>query len=362
MLRRLEERAYWWLRVPPEPVPPAGAPGSLKTFRAGRNFLYLRLVLWGATQAGAIVGLVFSLYFIREVEIQMELEQAAQAREAAAAALQAEVDQETADNPTTNDEAVEDSPAAGDQPEPVAADAANAETIEPYDTAALADKAKEDGVLTDEEEREIVRSAFHQVIHRVAPRWFREMPSRIPGDALVWMRLAESIGIVGFVIQFFWSLLAVRIDYKQRWYMVTDRSLRLRWGVVKIQETTMSFANLQQVSVKQGPLQRLLKLADVEVRSAGGGSGEAEKGEEDSMHRSVFRAVENAPEIRDLILERLKRFRQAGLGEPDDPNQSESALIPGAAQSTSVATVDAAKELLSEARALRVTLSGERAP
>ena len=182
----------------------------------------------------------------------------------------------------------------------------------------------------------------------------RELPQRIPGDALFWIKLAETFGLFLFALQFFWTLLAVRIDYAQRWYMVTDRSLRLRWGVVRIQETTMSFANLQQVSVHQGPLQRLLKIADVEVRSAGGGSGEEESGG-DSMHRSVFHAVENAPEIRDLILARLQRFRQAGLGEPDDARDepAPSMVTPSAAGDDAT---DAALELLAEARELRQEL------
>ncbi len=63
-----------------------------------------------------------------------------------------------------------------------------------------------------------------------------------------------------------------RLDVELHWYIVTDRSLRIRTGLVRLQETTMSFANLQQVEVKQGPLQRLLGLADVHVQSAGGGS------------------------------------------------------------------------------------------
>jgi len=342
MLKRLEDRAYWWLRVPGEPVPPAGAAGSLRTFRAGKNYLYLRMVLWAGTQAGAIIGLVFSLYFIREMEIQIEMEQAAQERERRSAAEVAITDPDEAAHE-------ELSGVSADSPEPVSPD----QTTEMQQIVETV--REEERELTDEERNQVVRGAFHQVLHRVAPSWLRELPSRVPGDALAWIKFAESLGIVAFIIQFFWSLLAVRIDYKQRWYMVTDRSLRLRWGVVGIQETTMSFANLQQVAVKQGPLERLLKIADVEVRSAGGGSGETEEGGDDSMHRSVFRAVENAPEIRDMILERLKRYRQAGLGEPDDPNEDVEA--PAAPVGTkAVGTLEAAHELLDEARSLRQEL------
>ena len=332
MFKRLEERALFWLRVPPEPVPPAGAPGSLQTFRAGKNFLYFRMFLWVGTQIGAIFGLLFSLYFIDEIELQIEMERATAEREAAAEIA----------GPPPEEEDVAPPPRVG---------------LVEVEDGVYETLVDEDAEPTRETElADIPRNVFHQVFHNIAPWWLRELPRKIPGDALFWIKLAEVFGLFLFFLQFFWSLLAVRIDYSQRWYMVTDRSLRLRWGVVKIQETTMSFANLQQVSVHQGPLQRLLKIADVEVRSAGGGSGEDEKGTGDSMHRSVFHAVENASEIRDLILARLQFYRQAGLGEPDDANQSAEVPV-FVNRSDDVDALVAAQELLGETKALRAELS-----
>lgn len=330
VLKRLEERAYFWLRVPPEPEPPAGAPGSLQTFRAGKNYLYLRMVFWVGTQIGAVIGLLFSLYFVDELELQIEMEREAAQREAMGV-------EEVA-------------------PPPEPEQSVPSETLIEVEPGVYETVAPEVEPVPEPEIdlADIPRGVFHQVFHNVAPYWLRQLPQRIPGDALFWIKLAELFGLFLFGLQFFWTLLAVRIDYAQRWYMVTDRSLRLRWGVVKIQETTMSFANLQQVSVHQGPLQRLLKIADVEVRSAGGGSGEEEQGG-DSMHRSVFHAVENAPEIRDLILARLKRFRQAGLGEPDDA-KDQPVNRPEPSEGSSSDTISAAREVLAEARALRAEL------
>ena len=335
MLKRLEERAYFWLRVPPAPEPPAGAPGSLQTFRAGKNYLYFRMVLWVGTQIGAIFGLLFSLYFIDELEWQIEMEREANQRAAMAAEQSVGSAEPEPELPVPTETLVEVEPGV-------------------YETVRAEDAPPPSELDPADVSRGVVHQVFHQVFHSVAPRWMRELPQRIPGDALFWIKLAETFGLFLFALQFFWTLLAVRIDYAQRWYMVTDRSLRLRWGVVRIQETTMSFANLQQVSVHQGPLQRLLKIADVEVRSAGGGSGEEESGG-DSMHRSVFHAVENAPEIRDLILARLQRFRQAGLGEPDDARDepAPSMVTPSAAGDDAT---DAALELLAEARELRQEL------
>lgn len=337
MFKRLEERALFWLRVPTEPEPPAGAPGSLQTFRAGKNYLYFRMVMWTGTQIGAVFGLLFSLYFIDEIELQIEMERAAAERDAAAEVAEPSAD-DAGDSETESD---------------VASVELELVEVEPgvYETVQV------EATETTEREQnlaDIPRNVFHQVFHNVAPWWLRRIPSQVPGDALFWIKLAETFGLFLFALQFFWSLLAVRIDYSQRWYMVTDRSLRLRWGVVRIQETTMSFANLQQVSVHQGPLQRLLKLADVEVRSAGGGSGDEEKGSGDSMHRSLFHAVENASEIRDLILARLQRYRQAGLGEPDDANEPVEHREGDEVEAHD--TLAAARELLGETRALRAEL------
>ena len=116
----------------------------------------------------------------------------------------------------------------------------------------------------------------------------------------------------------------------------------------------MSFANLQQVSVSQGPVQRYLGIADVQVESAGGGSEPGHK-HDDSLHTGIFHGVDNANEIRDLILERLRQFRQVGLGDPDDQHQGAPAAA--SAQISSADALAAAKELLAETRALRAKLA-----
>jgi len=85
------------------------------------------------------------------------------------------------------------------------------------------------------------------------------------------------------------------------------------------------------------------------------------------MHRSSFHAVENATEIRDLILARLQRFRQSGLGEPDDENQNDSKTVmesvesdvePRRSRAADRQAILAAQEVLTEARALRQVLQG----
>jgi uncharacterized membrane protein YdbT with pleckstrin-like domain len=166
------------------------------------------------------------------------------------------------------------------------------------------------------------------------------------------MGWAEVIGIVGFLVQLPVSLFLVLLDWEMRWYIVTDRSLRIREGVWRVNEMTMTFANVQEVSIRQGPIERLFGIANLRVRTAGGGGRvgpNQPQNEEKSGHIGFFRGVDNAPAIRDLILERLKQLRDAGLGDPDQPQAEAEASAEGMPSGL----LDAAHEMLTEARALR---------
>jgi len=140
------------------------------------------------------------------------------------------------------------------------------------------------------------------------------------------------------------------LDFELRWYIVTDRCLRIREGIVNVKEKTMTFANIQNLTVRQGPLQRLLGIADVEVRNAGGG-GAAEQSSDghlgEQVHVGYFRGLDNADEVRDTIMAGVRRQRSAGLGDHDD-HEEEAMEAHG-----SVALLGAANELLAAAHALR---------
>ncbi len=189
------------------------------------------------------------------------------------------------------------------------------------------------------------------VVGLVAVRWFA------PGLPDIFFVL-ELLAIAFVFFQLPVSFLMILLDYEYRWYMVTDRSLRIREGVVKVQEKTMTFSNVQNVSIRQGPVQRLFGISDVEVRTAGGGDaapGNQQEGMADNLHLGYFRGVDNAAEIRDAILGHLKRLRSAGLGDPDEP----AAPVPGAVAGDGELLAEggellaAGRELLAEARALR---------
>lgn len=229
------------LRVPSEPSPPAGAPDSVRTFRASRRYYAVSLLGWAITQALAVAGIIFVL--------QLD--------------------------------------------------------------------------------------------------FIESFSSRV--QTLI--RGFELLGLGAWLLQLPFTYFMVRLDYELRWYIVTDRSLRIRTGVNRVREMTLTFANIQQITVKQGPLQQVLGIADVQATTAGGGGSHAGEeagshGSSDAMHVGCFRGVDNAPQIRDLILDRLRKLRDAGLGDPDDtepehaPRQEDSA-------------VKAACALLEEVRLLR---------
>jgi uncharacterized membrane protein YdbT with pleckstrin-like domain len=168
-----------------------------------------------------------------------------------------------------------------------------------------------------------------------------------------WIELIEFLAIAAFVIQVIYSLLLVMLDFRYRWYVITDRSLRIREGLWKVQERTMTFSNVQNVTIQQGPLQRFFGIADMRVQTAGGG-GKMGDGDEqsstDHLHVGYFRGVGNAAEIRDAVLARLRRLRSSGLGDPEEPAGPirDSAPAP--------AILEAARELLRETRSLVAAL------
>lgn len=190
-------------------------------------------------------------------------------------------------------------------------------------------------------------------------RFIGEWTSGLNPTVAFWIRLAEWIGLGGVLLQMPCTLALVKFDYEFRWYIVTDRSLRIRTGIWDIRELTMTFANLQQITTEQGPLQRWLGLADVLVRTAGGGSGgdsaRQKPGAHDLMHIGYFHGVDNAEEIRDLIIERMRRLRDSGLGDPDD-EETGAEIAPES--DTGSPLLASARALAAEARGLRETVIG----
>jgi uncharacterized membrane protein YdbT with pleckstrin-like domain len=163
-----------------------------------------------------------------------------------------------------------------------------------------------------------------------------------------------SAAILGMVIV--WRIIAlalVRLDFEKRWYLVTDRSLRVREGVVNVREMTITFANIQNISISQGPIQRLISIADLQVDTAGGGPSRGDKKEGgESLHTVRFRGVNNADEIRTLITERLRELKDSGLGDRDEVLVSRQV----SSSSPEREVINALRALATEASALRRTI------
>ena len=75
----IRQRVLHFLRVPHDPAPPFGAPGSVRVFRAARNYYNLRLVRWGFGQVGALIGIVVSLTFLTWFKGEIDAFRTAQA-------------------------------------------------------------------------------------------------------------------------------------------------------------------------------------------------------------------------------------------------------------------------------------------
>lgn len=246
-LGRLRGLIARFLRVPPKPQPPAGSPGSVRVFNAAPGFYRYRMVQWGLSQLGTIIGIVIGYYFVLD-RIQFG----------------------------------------------------------PF-------------------------SLGHSLI-----------------------QFFELFALGLFLLQLPFTFMMVDLDFRNRWYMMTDRSIRIREGLLTVREQTMTLANIQNLSIRQGPLQRLLGIADLQVRTAGGGGGESggkgggEHGKSANMHLGYFRGVDRAGEIRDEILACLRDRQDAGLGNPDAP------AVVGLAGGGDVDA--AAARLLEEARGVRVSL------
>ncbi len=112
------------------------------------------------------------------------------------------------------------------------------------------------------------------------------------------------------------AYIAIHLRYDTTWYVLSDRSMRLRRGIWFIHETTITYDNIQNVSIRQGPLQRHFGFANVLVETAGGGS-KGGSGEEAGglSHAGLVEGVSNHDEIRNQILAKWKQSRSAGLGD-----------------------------------------------
>jgi membrane protein YdbS with pleckstrin-like domain len=135
-----------------------------------------------------------------------------------------------------------------------------------------------------------------------------------------WIGLAITpVALAVIVLPDIVAYIAIHLRYDTTWYVLSDRSLRIRRGIWVIHETTLTFENIQNVNVNQGPIQRWFDVANIVVSTAGGGGspGGDQHGHATALgaHVGLIEGIANAGEIRELIMGKLRRSRNAGLGD-----------------------------------------------
>jgi len=76
--------------------------------------------------------------------------------------------------------------------------------------------------------------------------------------------------IVFWLFWFLATLILVKLGYKVRGYVVRDKDIIHRKGVLFKSTTTIPFNRVQHCEISQGPIQRLFNLHTLEIFTAGG--------------------------------------------------------------------------------------------
>lgn len=171
--------------------------------------------------------------------------------------------------------------------------------------------------------------------------WWDDFTDFLPVE---WRWLGAALTMSGFLVQLPLSFLSLWAERRTTWYVISDQGVQLQHGLWTTHETSLRFANIQQVTLRQGPLQRLLGLADVVVSTAGG-ARPADEDDEDTKRQDQGR-------LRDLDYAEARR-----LGDTlrDQLHAPRAPALP--APLPSLPALEAAQRLLTETRALRNSLA-----
>lgn len=138
----------------------------------------------------------------------------------------------------------------------------------------------------------------------------------LPGGTAVFAIVASVIVSITLAVMLARYFL-IRIDYDMRFYVLTDRSLRIRRGAWTVEESTYTFANVQNLTLHQGPLERWLGITHLQIDTAGGSTPRGPEPAEALNHQGRLDGIdpETAHELRDRILHLVRSYRDAGLGD-----------------------------------------------
>ena len=158
-------------------------------------------------------------------------------------------------------------------------------------------------------------------LHLIEPQSHKDFSEE--NSFLFWGTLRSfdlTLQLIGFLVILVTAtvkLTTIRLQYDCTWYVLTTRALRIRRGLWVINETTITHANIQNVTVRQGPLERLFGLSSIEVETAGGGAaaGSKKKSSDDSGHTGRIDGILDPTALRERIMAQVRRTRTAGLGD-----------------------------------------------
>ncbi|MFY8202098.1 MAG: PH domain-containing protein [Pirellula staleyi] len=142
------------------------------------------------------------------------------------------------------------------------------------------------------------------------------------------------------------AYIAIHLRYDTTWYVLSDRSMRIRRGLWSIHETTITFENIQNVHISQGPLQRWFGFANLMVMTAGGGGGSTQERASMGPHVGLLEGLDNAAELRTRILARGQST--AGLGDDHDTAHRYAPFGDAKSQSTGFNGAEVHLQLLRE--------------
>ena len=160
---------------------------------------------------------------------------------------------------------------------------------------------------------------------------------------------------VALVIAFLPDVLAyisIHLKYDTTWYVMSDRSLRIRRGVATITEMTITFENVQNVKVEQGPVERHFGIGRVVVETAGVSASAGPKGHSSGgANQAVLIGVADLEAMKACVLQHVRKCRSAGLGDERLRHHEPSAHETDAMWTPE--HVEALREIRSELLALR---------
>lgn len=214
------------------------------------------------------------------------------------------------------------------------------------------------------ESTKVFRASPRYLTYKLVPFWIGvavELAAFLPvlivsvHEGKTALVVVEALAGVALAAGTFLGYCAIRLDYELRYYILTDRAIRIREGAWIMREMTLTHANVQDVSISQGPLQRLFGIADVVVQTAGGGAVAAQPGGQG--HLAMLAGVDDPQDVRDRIRAYLREHEDDGLGDAPERRAAQPETTGGGGLATPEALA-ALREMVEAARALRETAEG----